>query len=129
MCGVASEEDPTAAEALGNQRVTRRPRVPREDLRVDLGAHRSSKHGEGIRLGDLRFMLAVAQLGVKRKLPLAVHCRHECPSVPVERDVHPRGRMRHRYRAVTSVVSSRLTSATRACTPSCASAHATNRQP
>jgi len=68
MCSVASEEDPTAAEALGNQRVTRRPRVPREDLRVDLGA-------------------------------------------------------------VTSVVSSRLTSATRACTPSCASAHATNRQP
>jgi hypothetical protein len=71
MCSVASEEDPTAAEALGNQRVTRRPRVPREDLRVDLGAHRSSKHGEGIRLGDLRFILAVAQLGVKRKLPLA----------------------------------------------------------
>jgi hypothetical protein len=89
--GVSAEQDAPAPEALGDERVARRPGVAREDRRVDAGAGGGVEQARGVAR-----LLAVAQLRVERELALAVDGGHERPAVAVEGDVHPGRRVRHR---------------------------------
>src|SRR3954451_21045488 len=69
---VAAEEDAAAPEALRNERVARRPRVAREDRRVDPGAGGGVEQAGGVGLARALRVLALAQLRMEGELALAV---------------------------------------------------------